>query len=533
MKSNKQIKEYSLTASAVDECSAFIREYLTCVKMDRRDISRCALTVEEILLNSLNVLGEGTSVCITTGKRFLHPFFSLEIGGKACNVFLNQNDSQSFYESDLLHRLGITPEYAYIGNKNLYTFRIPKKTMHPFVKLLIAVIAAAAIGAGGFLLSAGVRESLLNGVLIPLHDAFLNILSCIAGPMVFLSVAWGIYGMGDAATLKQVGKRLLSGNIITVFLLTVVVSVASVPLFSLRFSGGLGWKSEMTAIFNIILGIFPKNIFSPFVEGNTLQIIFLAVVIGIAMLFLGQKTNAVAKAVEQINNIIQFLIEVVSRLVPYFVFIQLVEKIWSDSINVFLGVIKLFAVFIAAALLTTVAILIYTSLKNHVSPFRLFHYGFPTWLVAFTTASSAAAFGTNTEICQNRLGISPKIVSFGIPMGMVTFKPTTALSYAIMTLYFAEKYGITLSVSWLAVMIFFAATLALSTPPIPGGAMTAYTVLFAQLGIPPEAIAIALTCDTLLDFITTGGDQFFLQFALLNQASSIGMVDQSILKKKD
>ena len=71
----------------------------------------------------------------------------------------------------------------------------------------------------------------------------------------------------------------------------------------------------------MILNIFPANILSPFVEGNTLQIIFLAFVIGLSMIFLGQRTSAVAKAVEQINYIITFLMGTISTFVPYFVFI--------------------------------------------------------------------------------------------------------------------------------------------------------------------------------------------------------------------
>ena len=76
-------------------------------------------------------------------------------------------------------------------------------------------------------------------------------------------------------------------------------------------------------------------------------------------------------------------------------------------------------------------------------------------------------------------------------------------------------------------MIFTASILAVATPPIPGGAATAYTVLFAQLGIPPAAVAIALACDTLFDFIATGSDQFIAPMQLLNQATKLGLVDRN------
>ncbi|MDO4816335.1 MAG: cation:dicarboxylase symporter family transporter [Bacillota bacterium] len=71
--------------------------------------------------------------------------------------------------------------------------------------------------------------------------------------------------------------------------------------------------------------------------------------------------------------------------------------------------------------------------------------------------------------------------------------------------------------------------LAVATPPIPGGAMASYTVLLTQLGIPIEALAVALACDAVFDFIDTGIDQFLLPYILLNQAGKLGLVDRETL----
>ena len=62
--------------------------------------------------------------------------------------------------------------------------------------------------------------------------------------------------------------------------------------------------------------------------------------------------------------------------------------------------------------------------------------------------------------------------------------------------------------------------------------MTAYTILFTQIGIPAQALTVALTCDILLDAITTGFDEFMLPMALLNQSTKLGMTDHEILKRK-
>lgn len=531
MKKQCSVYETVLCAGQVDACTEKVREFLRDTKLDSKDISRYSLSVDEILLKELENGKEGADVKLKTGVRFTRPFISLEISGAPSNVYSLKNTQQSVLGDSILRNIGISPEYAYSDGANIYTFRIKKKSLSPFAMLIIALIAALAAGFAGLLLPDGIRGSVLDSFLTPLHDTFLNVLGCIAGPMVFLSVAWGIYGIGDAATLKQVGKRMLFGYIGTVYAVVIIIGWMAVPLFSFDNTGAGGGTSELSSIFTMLLGIIPKNIFSPFVDGNTLQIIFLAVVIGIAMLFLGQKTGAVAKAVEQINYIVQFLIEFISRLVPYFIFIVIVKMIWSDTLSVFLGVGRLFLIFGGTVILMVVGVVGYTSLKNRLSPWTLIKKGLPTLIVAITTASSAAAFGTNTTICRKKLGISDTVTSFGIPLGIVTFKPTTALSFTVISMYFAESYGIKVSLSWFVIMMFAVGILALATPPIPGGAMTAYTVLFALIGVPAEALAVALTCDTIFDFICTGFDQFLMQYELLNQAGKLGMVDEKILKK--
>ena len=133
---------------------------------------------------------------------------------------------------------------------------------------------------------------------------------------------------------------------------------------------------------------------------------------------------------------------------------------------------------------------------------------------------------------EKEYGIDDTIASFGIPLGMVTFKPTTALNYISVALFFSESYHVEVSASWVIVMVLTATILAIATPPIPGGALTAYTVLFAQMGIPAEALAIALACDTLFDFVDTGCDQFLIPFTLLGQANRLGLVDRDVLLNK-
>lgn len=119
---------------------------------------------------------------------------------------------------------------------------------------------------------------------------------------------------------------------------------------------------------------------------------------------------------------------------------------------------------------------------------------------------------------------------FSIPLGIILFKVTTATSFLILAYYFAEFYAVEVSVSWFILVAFTVGILAMATPPIPGGATIAYTILFTQFGIPIEALALTITCDVFLDFISTGFDQFMLPYALSNFTSRLNLLDKDVLR---
>lgn len=531
MKNFVDVYEAAITDATIDECSAKVREFLNILKLPRNEITRYALSIEEILINIRELDQENErNLSLTMGKKTFRNFIELTVDGEAINAYLD--DGHSTLGDNMLKALGLSPEYLFKNNKNIYYFRIKKDRLNPIFKLIIAFAAAFIVGlAGDYVLSSAARTACVEHVLIPFHDTFLNMLGTIAGPMIFLSVAWGIYGIGDASTLKQIGSKLLRSYVSVLFAASAVLGAVSIPIFQAGFSTSGGTGSAVGEIFNMILNIIPKNIFSPFIDGNTLQIIFLGIMFGIAMLFLGRRTEAIAQIVEQINLIVQFLIEVISVLVPYFIFIVLVEMQWSDTIGVMKRVGKLFLVFAGMAILLSLFMIVTTAARNRIKPSTLLVKQLPTLVTGITTASSAACFGINLKSCRNSLGIDDKITSFGLPLGMVAFKPTTSLNYITMAVFFAKLYGIEISVQWFVIMLFTACILAIATPPIPGGAASSYTVLFSQLGIPPEAIAIALACDAIFDFVATGNDQFLAPMQLLNQASKLGLVNRKILTK--
>jgi Na+/H+-dicarboxylate symporter len=317
-----------------------------------------------------------------------------------------------------------------------------------------------------------------------------------------------------------------------VFLICIVCVLLSLPFFSLNLVWQSGGTSQLGSLFQMILGFVPADIVTPFQEGNSLQIILLGAAIGVALLILGKQTNIVALAIEQINYVIQFLMEIISTLVPAFIFIVLVQMIWSGTLDVVLAAWKPLLVFLIVVVVIAAAMVLIAARRGKTSPRLILKKGLPTFIIGMTTASSAATFGTCATICEKKLGVSSHITSFGVPLGIVMFPPATTMYFVIICIYTAEVYQVECSVVWFVLAIFSATVLAIAAPPIPGGTLTCYTIMFTQLGLPAEALVVALALDVLCDFVATGMNMFCLQMELVIQSQGMGLLDKEILHKE-
>ncbi len=230
------------------------------------------------------------------------PYLQLEAEGPAFNPYAEEDGDFGAYADSILVRLGLCPEYSYLNGRNRIRYRIRKKTASQARQLCFVIAAASLIGIlGRFVLSDAMRTAILTALIEPLYNTFFNILGCIAGPMIFLSVSWGIYGIGDAATFGRIGKRMML-TYTGIALLASACGAMLFPLLGPGISSGTGSGGQLSSIAELLLGIFPSTIVEPFATGNTLQIIFLAIVIGIALLYLGRQTSSVARAIEQVNR---------------------------------------------------------------------------------------------------------------------------------------------------------------------------------------------------------------------------------------
>ena len=526
------MSNYLLSNSNIDIISTEISAFLEKCKVERKDAMRIKLAAEETLIRNQERFGEEQEVVLVCRKRFGRPRIEIRVPGVPFNS-LEQTDASeetSAVLQGILVNMGFAPVWEYKNGINTIIFAPKAKPPSQIMQLVISVTAALICGGLSMFLPESTRLAFSANLIVPVFDTFMGLLSAIAGPMIFLSVAWGIYSIGDTSTLGTIGKRMIKRFMAMNFIVSILCTLAVLPIFPLSLDGNASF--DFQALLKMILGIVPSNLFKPFVEGNPLQIIFVAIAIGLAMLILGHKTTAAAKILEQSNYIVQFLMEIISKFVPAFVFGSIFNMILSGNFSALVKAYKVLPVMVLAQTIAAAIYVLLIFLRKKVSPTVLLSKTFPTFLIALTTASSAAAFSTNVEACEKKLGIDKRIVNFGVPLGqMAFFRPGYSMMFMVVALCMAEIYGVSIAPTWLLTAVIISLILALAAPPIPGGPITCFTMLFAQLNIPIEALPLIIALNVLMDFFGTAFNLLCLQTELVELAGDLNMLDYDKLRK--
>ena len=525
---------FHLSEDAVGQISSLTAEALKEGDLEVYDVERLHLAVKQVLLKWLDVLGEGTEGTYRSGKRLGRQYINLSVLGPRVNPFgedsgdcvLNGGNSVQ----TLLANIGLTPSYHYVNGENQIALMPKRKKVNPLIYLLCSIFAGVFVGLLCREFPYDIRHTISEVIVIPLFNTFIGLLIATALPMMFLSLIWGIYSIGDTATLGNIGKRVIGRYLGRIYFTLVICVLVCIPFFEYAAGGSAVNGGEFTAIFSMILDIVPSNLISPFVEGNSLQIIFLAVAFGLAMLILNKKIPMIVQFVGQANNIIQLIMEWITALLPIIIFISILQLMLTDMLSDMSGLVKLFVIILLCVGANLVLMIMSVSIRRKISPVVLVKKLFPSFLVALTTASSAATFSTNMECCEKKLGIQHKLVNFGVPLGTAFSRPGHAAIFFCVCLFMADTYGVPITFSWIFAAILTCGLLALAVPPVPGGGIACYSILFLQLGIPVEALGIAVVLEIVLDFLSTSLNMVAVPIDMIHVAGKLDLVDEKVMR---
>ena len=343
----------------------------------------------------------------------------------------------------------------------------------------------------------------------PLGDLFLRLIKFIVVPLVLASLVTGITSLNNVKKLLSVGGKTISYFLVTTFIAVVIGIVVGYLI-----SPGKGLditiptenteKVEIPSILDTALNIIPVNPFESLSTGNILQIIFIAIAIGIAITSVGEKAKPLANLFDSLALVMYKITGVIMKFAPIGIFGIMAPIVGNYGLAILLPLLKvIFAVAIACALQLFVTYSIAVRAFGKMNPIKFFKGIAPAGLVAFTTASSSATLPVTIKNTEENLGVSKEISSFVLPLGSTINMDGAAIYQGIAVIFIAQFFNIELTFTQIITVMFMAVLVSIGAAGVPGAGLIMLTMVLQSVNLPLEGIALVAAIDRILDMFRT------------------------------
>lgn len=339
-------------------------------------------------------------------------------------------------------------------------------------------------------------------------DVFVRSLQLLVVPLVLLSLIVGTASLDDVRKLGRIGVKTLA-----FYIGTTAVAITIAMGMAVIFRAGAGFQLDLETSFaisdspslrTVLTNIFPKNPFAAMAEGNMLQVILFAILIGIAMCLAGAPGQRVLAIAQDLNDVVMKLVVVLMMAAPFGVFALVGKTFALQGFGTIAALGQYFGLVLAALLLHAfVTYGIILKVFTGLSVKRFFQQMRRVQLFAFSTASSNATLPLNLENAEHNLGIKRSIGSFTIPLGATINMDGTAIMQGVATVFISTALGVELGFAGYLTVIMTATLASVGTAGVPGVGLIMLAMVFNQVGLPLEAIGVILGVDRLLDMVRT------------------------------
>ena len=374
-----------------------------------------------------------------------------------------------------------------------------KKKMSLAMQIFIALVLAIA---AGLLLQK--HAQFAETYIKPFGTIFLNLLKFIVVPIVLFSIMCGIISMRDIKKVGAIGlKTVVYYMCTTAFAITIGLIGGNLfkKMFPVIATTDLSYQvGEKTSLMDTIVNIFPSNFISPMAAANMLQVIVMALLIGFAIILVGEEKNTrIITACNDLNDVFMKCMEMILKLSPIGVFCLLCPVVAANGATI-IG--SLAMVLLAAYVCYIVhAVVVYSfAVKTigGISPLTFFKEMLPAIMFAFSSASSVGTLPINME-CTEKLGTSREIASFILPLGATINMDGTAIYQGVCAIFIASCYGIHLTLPQMLTIIFTATLASIGTAGVPGAGMVMLAMVLTSVGLPVDGIALVAGVDRIFD----------------------------------
>ncbi|MFV0276959.1 MAG: dicarboxylate/amino acid:cation symporter [Parahaliea sp.] len=353
-----------------------------------------------------------------------------------------------------------------------------------------------------------IQVYVVDGVLELVGRVFIASLKLLVVPLVLVSLVCGSCSLGDSARMGPIAAKALMLYLATTALaITAALMVAVVvgPGTHVSLPGAAEFQATAPPpLIDVLADIVPSNPVAAMAEGNMLQIIVFALLLGYAISHAGEAGRRIADFFRDLEEVVMRMVIILMALAPYGVF-ALLATLFSDM---GIGAIA----DLGAYFLTVLGVLIFHATVVYSLMLKLLA-GLPprimlqkmrsVWAFAFSTASSGATLPITLRTVERRLGVHNSVAGFTIPLGATINMDGTAIMQGVATVFIAQVYGVDLSLTAYITVILTATLASIGTAAVPGVGLITLAMVLDQAGLPVEGIALIIGVDRLLDMVRT------------------------------
>lgn len=358
----------------------------------------------------------------------------------------------------------------------------------------------------------GMIAGVLFGIFFPAHvhwvtpvgKIFIQLLKLLVVPLIFLSVIDGFNKVGSAKKLSELGLKTtifyLTTNFLAVFTSLVLVNLIR-PGDGVKIFGS---EAPAHAAGINTMNFIPSNIVQSFAQADTLQVVFLAILFGSAMVALKDQIPHLKAGFAEATEVLLTLTGAFVKLAPIGVFGLLAGMVHAIDWPTFIGIGKFAAVIITGLIIhgcVTLPVFFKIFSDRPLLPFVKMME--PALLTSFSTSSSSATLPVTMECIEKKAKISKEVAGFVLPIGATLNMDGTAIYEAAACLFVAQAVGLDLSLSQQLIVFFMSALAAIGAASIPSAGLVTLALVLSAVGLPLDGIAFLMAIDRPLDMSRT------------------------------
>lgn len=387
-----------------------------------------------------------------------------------------------------------------------------KRTISLTQRIFIGLILGAVTGVLlHYLVPAGaIRDDfLIDGVFQFVGSGFMRLLQMLVVPLVFFSLATGALSMGDTASLGKIGVKTL-----LFYLFTTAAAIALALLLSNFIKPGENMDlqtvetvaveiAEAPNLTDTLLNIIPTNPVAAMANGEMLQIILFALLVGIICAMMPEKLSLIARGLNEGNDLMMRMTGMVMLVAPFGVFALIARTFSQLGFETFLPMLAYMGS-VSGALVLQV-LLVYMPLLillARVNPLTFFKKFAGPMTFAFSSASSGATIPLTLNAMDN-MGVPRRVSAFTIPLGATVNMDGTAIMQGCAVVFISLAYGIPLGFGDFMTVILTATLASVGTAAVPGVGLITLAMVLRSVNLPVEGIAMILGIDRILDMART------------------------------